>query len=147
MENMAPNILLSSYNDEKSLYAVFEDNGELSWLYLCSSKNDKRISTEVVGDVFVCNKVDLIENTELDRYKPNLPPITKGFGHPEAVCANIDKIRWELHWLQDTSILLTKDQNPWALISLGENRGMCKAIKKSGPWGNNWHEQKYRKLK
>jgi len=137
---------MSSYNDEKTLHAVFEENDENAWLYLCVSSDGKEKASSVIGDVFVCNTVELIDHTELERYKPNLPPITKGFGLPEAVCLNIDKIQWELHWLGNNSVLLTKDQKPWALISKDEKRGMCKAIKKSGPWGNNWNEKKYKKL-
>ena len=137
---------MSSFNDDKSLLAVFEENESNGWLYLCVSKGEKNESSEIVGDVFVCNTVELIDHTDLDRYRPNLPPITKGYGHPEAVCLDISKVFWELNWLGNTSILLRKDQKPWALISFDEKRGMCKAIKKDGPWGNNWNEKKYKRL-
>ncbi len=138
---------MSSYNDEKSLYAVFEENENNAWLYLCVSKDKEDNSSEIISDVFVCNKVKLIEHTALNEYSRNSPPpITKVFGNSEAVCTNIQKVSWELNWLGNKSVLLTKDQKPWALISHGEKRGMCKAIKKSGPWGNNWNEKKYKKL-
>jgi len=140
---MTQPLRLSSYNDQKSLYAVFEENNETAWLYLCLSADN---TSDIIGDVFVCNKVELIKNSELERYKPNLPPITVGFGTPEAVCNNINKVTWELKWITDNAILLTKDQKPWALISHEEERGMCKAIKKSGPWGNEWNEEKHQKL-
>lgn len=142
---MSPTIILSSYNSSKSCYAVIEESKDKVWFYLCLNA-DQTTPSSVLGDVFVCNTITLIEHSELDRYKPNLPPITKDFGHQEAVCHDIHKIEWELHWLNDDTVLLTKDQKPWALISKDEKRGMSKAIKKSGPWGNNWNEKKYKKL-
>lgn len=137
---------MSSYNEDESLIAVFEENNENAWLYLCVSTDENNESSEILADVFVCNTVELIEHTDLEKYKPNLPPITKGFGHPEAVCLDIGEVFWELNWLGDKTILLTKDQKPWALISHEDNRGMCKAIKKTGPWGKNWNEKKYKKF-
>ena len=143
---MTTPIFLSSYNENNNLHAVFEENDENAWLYLCVSKGNQDDTSEVVGDVFVCNTVRLIEHKDLERYKPNLPPITKDFGNLDAVCINISKVNWELVWLDDKSILLKKDQTPWALIGLSDKRGMCKAIKKNGPWGNEWNEEKYREI-
>lgn len=143
---MTSPLFMSSYNDKKSLYAIFEENNENGWLYLCKATEGQESGADIIGDVFICNTTHLIDNTDLDHYKPNLPPITKSFGHPEAVCININDVRWELSWLDSKTILLTKEQKPWALITSDERRGMCKGIKKSGPWGNNWNEKLYKKL-
>jgi len=139
-------LFISSYSEDRKLYAVFEENKTNAWLYLCIAKGDDEKASDIICDVFVCNTVELIDHSELERYKPGVPPITKGFGHPEAVCKNIDQLRWELTWLKGAGALLTKDGKPWALVTSGEKRGMSKGIKKSGPWGNDWVEQKYKKL-
>ena len=143
---MPSKIILSSYNEEKTLYAVYEENVNTTWLYLCSINNGERNSSEIIADVFVCNLIDLIKTSELDKYKPNLPPITKDYGNPEAVCLNIENVDWQLKWLENNSILLMKNSKPWSLIVFGEKRGMSKSIKKSGPWGKSWHEKQYKKL-
>ncbi len=144
---MSQPIFMSSYNDEKSLCAVFEENENTAWLYLCGVTNQKDRSSTILSDVFICNTVELIEHTALSQYSKNSPPpITTAFGHPEGVCPDIQNVIWNLNWIGNKSVLLTKDQKPWALLSQGEKRGMCKAIKKSGPWGNNWNEKRYRKL-
>lgn len=143
---MGSSLLISSYNEDKQLYAVFEENKTNAWLYLCASKGDTQRASDIIGDVFVCNTVELIESSDLDSFKPDIPPITKAFGHPEAVCLNISEVAWQLEWLKGNTILLRKEMKPWALIAYGERRGMCKAIKKSGPWGNDWVEQKYKKF-
>jgi len=143
---MTKQLFLSSFNEGNNLQAIFEETDEKAWLYLCASKDGKENSSEVLADVFVCNTVKLLEHKELERYKPNLPPITKNFGSQDAVCKNISKVNWELIWLDDKSILLKKDQAPWALITLQDKRGMCKGIKKSGPWGDKWNEEKYQKI-
>lgn len=143
---MSSPLYISSYSEDKKFYAIFEENKTNAWLYLCMTKGDAQMASDIIGDVFVCNTVDLIEHSDLERYKPGIPPITNGFGHPEAVCKDIDTVDWELKWLKEKAVLLTKAGKPWALIPYGEKRGMCKAIKKSGPWGNDWVEQKYKKF-
>ena len=137
---------LTAANAPDTLHAVFEENAETAWLYLCITPTSPEKAPEIVGDVFVCNTVALIDHTELERYKPNLPPITKNFGNIEAVVPNIHESSWELIWYGKETVVLTRDGKAWALINVEERRGMCKAIKKSGPWGNAWHEQKYKRL-
>lgn len=141
---MLPPLFISSFNDQKNLYAVFEENENNAWLYLGNALNGNSSGEDIIADVFICNTLHLIDHTELERYKPGLPPITKTFGHPEAVCTNINDVHWKLIWLGNNAVVLTKDQKPWALLSSDDKRGMCKAIKKSGPWGNNWSENKYK---
>jgi len=90
---MTKQLFISSYNEGNNLQAVFEETDDKAWLYLCASKNDKEHSSEVIADVFVCNTVKLLEHNDLERYKPNLPPITKDFGNQDAVYINISKVK------------------------------------------------------
>lgn len=143
---MTSKYFLSSYNESKRLQAIFEESNDLAWLYLCFSSTGSDKPAEVIGDVFVCNTVKLLDNSELERYKPNLPPITESYGNADAVCTNISEINWELEWLSDKCVLLKKEGAPWALICPDDKRGMCKAIRKSGPWGMEWSVGKYKKM-
>lgn len=60
---MTQPLFLSSYNDQKNLYAVFEENDETAWLYLCLSADN---TSEVISDVFVCNKVSSMGSDSID---------------------------------------------------------------------------------
>jgi hypothetical protein len=54
------------------------------------------------------------------------------------------KNTWELVFSADgVAAVLTKDGEPWAIVSLEASRGLSKAIQAPGPWGAPWSDEVY----
>ncbi len=137
-------LLISSYNKLSKRHAVFAEENESSWLYLHAPSDNPNETSEIVGDVFVCNTKELSEIVDVQKYRPDPPPIPKKYGNENSFCSDHEIQSWDLVWLENgNTILLTKNQIPWALITHNEKQGMSKAIGEGGPWGIKWNQKKY----
>lgn len=91
---------------------------------------------------FAFNRIDPIDTKEIQRYRPNPPPIAKGYASKDAVCRSPELHKWDLKFSTDgTAVLLLRDSEPWAMVSLDAPRGFSKAIDASGPWGSPWSSE------
>ncbi len=138
---MEENLFLSFYHEKSKRHAVIEDDGLTAWFYLHLPSDDPHSTGGVDADAFIYNREDLIDVSDVKGYKPNPPPIAKGYGHDISVCRTPTSYDWSVSWSIDgESVVLFRDAEPWCFIVKDERKGYSKAIKTDGPWGHPWNE-------
>jgi len=136
---MEDEFLVCAYSEDSHRHAMLADDGVTGILYLHAVSEDAAKTGEVEATCFAYNRVDPIDTTEIQRYRPKPPPIAKGYASKDAVCRTPKSHKWKLKFSTDgTAVLLTRDGKPWAMVSLVARRGFSKAIEATGPWGNPW---------
>lgn len=144
---MEEELFLAFYNETSKRHAVIEDDGLTAWLYLSQPSDDPAKTKPIDSYGFVYNRKEPIEVKEVQNYRPDPPPIAKGYASEEAVCTNPDQHRWSVLWSEDgESVLLQRDGIPWCLIMNGEKMGYSKAIKVEGDWGHPWNDEKLKEM-
>jgi hypothetical protein len=115
---------------------MLADDGVTGIVYLHAPSNDPGKTGEVQATCFAYNRIDPIEPSEVPNYLPGPPPIAKGYASNQAVCREPQAHTWELLFSTDgTAVLLTKDGEPWAMVSVEASRGFSNALQRQGPWG------------
>src|SRR5262249_42005474 len=105
---------------------------------------DPEHTGEVDATCFAFNRIDPIDPSEVPRYRPDPPPIAKGYASSLAVCRQPGAHAWELVWSSDgTAVVLLRDGDTSAVVSLAHPRGLSKAIGTPGPWGHPWSDEAY----
>lgn len=141
---MNEEIIACMYSVDSHRHAMLADDGFTGILYLHSPSKNVEIPGKVEATCFAYNRVQPIETNEVSRYRPNPPPIAKGYASKVAVCKNPTAHRWLVKFsINGTVALLLRDADPWAIVSVDEPRGYSKAIEVSGPWGNPWSNEVY----
>lgn len=139
---MDEEFLLCVYSEDSHRHAVLADDGVTGILYLHAPSDDAEETGEVEATCFAYNRVDPIDTEEVERYRPNPPPIAKGYASQDAVCRNPESHKWKLEFSMDgTAVLLMRDGKPWAMVSLEYPHGLSKAIVAPGPWGSPWSNE------
>lgn len=139
---MDEDFLACSYSEESRRHAILADNGQTGILYLHAPSDDPETTGEVEATCFAYNRIDPIETKDVQRYRPNPPPIAKGYASKAAVCREPKTHTWHLIWsLSGDGVLLMRDDTAWAIASTDDRRGCSKAIQSAGPWGNPWSEK------
>ena len=139
---MDDDFLVCSYSEDSHRHAILADGGVTGILYLHAPSDDPAKTGEVEATCFAYNRVDPIDTKDVQSYRPNPPPIAKGYASPDAVCRRSESHKWELIFSADgTAVLLMRDGKPWAMVSLDAPRGCSKAIEAPGPWGNPWSNE------
>jgi hypothetical protein len=132
-------LLVCSYSEDSHRHAILADDGLTGILYLHAPSDDPEKPGKVEATCFAYNRVDPIEAKDVQSYRPSPPPIVKGCASTEAVCAKPKAHRWELSWsINGEAVLLLRDEQAWAIVSLENRRGFTKAIAAHGPWGSPW---------
>lgn len=141
-QTMDDEILVCGYSDDSRRHAILADNGLTGIVYLHAPSDDGTRTGEVEATCFAYNRVEPIETKDVQRYRPDPPPIAKGYASKDAVCQTPELHEWGLKFSPGgTAVLLIRDGNPWALASLDEPRGLSKAIEVPGPWGKPWSSE------
>lgn len=136
---MDDEFLVCVYSEHSHRHAILADDGVTGILYLHAPSDDIESTGEVEATCFAYNRVDPIDPSEVQQFRPNPPPIAKGYASKDAVCQRPKSHRWNLKFSTDgTAALLTKDGKPWAMVSLAAPQGFSKAIVAPGPWGDPW---------
>jgi hypothetical protein len=139
---MDDEFLACVYSLDSHRHAVLADDGVTGILYLHAPSDDAAKTGEVEATCFAYNRVDPIDAKEVQRYRPNPPPIAKGYASKDAVCRRPDLHKWNLKFSSDgLAVLLIRDGKPWAMVSLDARRGFSKAIEAPGPWGSPWSSE------
>lgn len=134
--------LVCLYSEDGHRHAILADNGVTGILYLHAPSDDPLTFGAVEATCFAYNRVDPIDKEDVKKYRPNPPPIAKGYASKDAVCREPELHQWQLTFSADgTAVLLMKDGEPWAMASLGDPYGFSKAIEVSGPWGSPWSKE------
>jgi hypothetical protein len=139
---MDEEILVCAYSKESHRHAMLVDDGVTGILYLHAPSDDPAQTEDVEATCFAYNRVDPIDPKEVQSYRPNPPPIARGYASRDAVCQRPESHKWKLNFSADgTAVLLLKDGQPWALVSLAAPDGFSKAIDAQGPWGSPWSNE------
>lgn len=141
---MDEDYLACSYSTESQCHAILDDNGLTGIVYLHEPSDDPKVTGEVIATCFAFNRIVPIELEDVQSYRPNPPPIAKGYASKVAVCRKPKSHRWDLIWSTDgESVVLQRDGIAWALVSIDNRRGLSKAIEVEGPWGRPWSDKVY----
>jgi hypothetical protein len=136
--------LVGSYSEDSHRHAILVDDGRTGILYLHAPSDDPEHTGPVDATCFAFNRVDPIEPSDATRYRPEPPPIAKGYASDVAVCRQPTAHAWELVWsLDGQAAVLMRDDKPWSIASLAEPRGRSRAIETPGPWGHPWSDEAY----
>jgi hypothetical protein len=145
---MDEDFLTCSYSPDSHRHAVLADDGFTGILYLHAPSDDPRVTGEVQATCFAYNRIDPIEPGDVPKYPPKPPPIAKGYASKLAVCREPSAHAWQVVFSADgAAVLLKKDGEPWAIVSLEASRGLSKAIEVPGPWGAPWSDEAYQSTK
>jgi hypothetical protein len=139
---MDDEFLVCVYSEESHRHAILADDGITGILYLHAPSDDAAQTGEVEATCFAYNRVDPIDAKDVQRYRPNPPPIAKGYASQDAVCPQPESHQWDLKFSTDgTAVVLIRDGQPWAMVSQGAPRGYSQAIEAPGPWGSPWSSE------
>jgi hypothetical protein len=142
------NFLVCSFSEVSHRHAILTEDGRTGILYLHVPSNDPRQTGQVEATCFAFNRVDPIEPADVRRYRPEPPPIAKGYASNVAVCRRPRDHAWEMVWsLDGESVALMRNGRPWAIVSLAQPRGLSRAIETPGPWGLPWSDEAYEAIK
>lgn len=141
---MAKRYLVCVYSVDSGRHAILADDGVIGVLYLHAPSTDPTKTGGVEGAGFAFNRKPPVGLGEVAGFQPGPPPIAKGSASPEAVCVEPMGHRWRLKFSADGSaVLLTRDAEPWVVVSLATPRGFSRAVAKPGPWGKPWSDDVY----
>jgi len=144
---MDDEFLVCAYSEDSHRHAILADDRTTGILYLHAPSDDAAKTGEVEATCFAYNRVDPIDTKEVQRYRPNPPPIAIGYASKDAVCRTPESHEWDLKFSTDgTAVLLVRDGKPWAMVSLAARRGFSKAIEASGPWGSPWSDEAHQAI-
>lgn len=139
---MNEGIFVCIYSEKSHRHAIFTDDGVTGILYLHAPSDDETTTGKVEASCFAYNRIDPIDTKEVQRFRPNPPPIAKGYASKDAVCLRPESHEWKLDFSRDgVAVLLLRDGAPWAMVSLVAPWGYSKAIEALGPWGGPWSEE------
>ena len=142
---MNDDFLVCEYSQHSHRHAMLVDDGITGILYLHAPSKDAEEPGDVDADCFAYNRVDPIDPKDIPHYRPGPPPIARGYASKQAVCRKPESYDWTLKFSSEgTAVLLVRDGEPWAMVSLTEPHGFSKAIEAPGPWGNPWSIEVYR---
>jgi hypothetical protein len=142
---MDEDFLICLYSEVSKRHAILADDGLTGILYLHAPTEDRERIGKVEATCFAYNRMDPIDAQDAQSYRPNPPPIAKGYASDDAVCHNPSSRNWSLVFSADgTAVLLMMDGEPWAITSVHARRGFSKAIRTAGPWGNPWSDEIYK---
>jgi hypothetical protein len=145
---MDDEFLVCAYSEDSHRHAILADDGVTGILYLHAPSDDAAKTGEVEATCFAYNRVEPIDIKEVQSYRPNPPPIAKGYASKDSVCRMPESHKWNLKFsLDGTAVLLIRDGKPWAMVSLDAPRGFSKAIKAPGPWGSPWSSEAHAAMK
>jgi hypothetical protein len=138
------NYLVCSYSEDSHRHSILEYDGRTGIVYLHAPSDDPEHPGQVEATCFAFNRVDPIEPSDVARYSPDPPPIAQGYASKVAVCRWPTAEAWEIVWsLDGETVVLLRNSNPWAIVSLAQPRGLSRAIEMTGPWGHPWSDEAY----
>src|SRR5262245_46288664 len=116
--------LVCMYSEDSRRHAILADDGGAGILYLHAPSDDPAKTGRVEATCFAYNRVDPIDTKDVPSYRPNPPPIAKGYASKHAVCHRPESRKWKLNFSMDgMAVLLWRDGEPWAMVSLDAPHG------------------------
>jgi hypothetical protein len=123
-------------------WAILDDDGTSAWLTVTEPDVPRP-----VGDCFVynCRMPEANLPSSQDRSGP--PPITTRFASELAHRPNVSSERVRVAWTArgDAAVVLLDDE-PVALLVVGEKNGYSRGIAVDGPYGHPWDEARFEEV-
>lgn len=131
--------MLESVHNTSRRAAVFEDDGTSGWLYL-SGVGDRK----PIADVWIHNRINAPQASEIANYRGGPPPAAAGFADDLTICHAPENHTWTFTWYEDgEAVVMHCDGVPIAMLIATEPHGWSRNLKRDGPWGNRWDEERY----
>lgn len=138
---MKKDVFLSSQHPLSKRWAVLEDDGSSAWLYLTEKNSEMPLS-----DCFVYSPIVPLEKMPFEEIQKTgiPPPMIKEYASERAIILDPDPKDFEIQWTSDGEGVAIKHKNfPIAMIIGAKQRGLSKAVSKSGPYALPWNDQIY----
>ena len=115
---MDEEILLCVYSKDSRRHAMLADDGVTGILYLHAPSDDAEETGDVEATCFAYNRIEPIDNEDVDQYLPGPPPIAKDYASRNAVCRDPESHEWRLKFSADgAAVVLSRDGQPWAIAA------------------------------
>jgi hypothetical protein len=145
---MNDDFLVCAHSEDSHRHAILADDGRTGILYLHAPSDDPEKTGKVEATCFAYNRIDPIDAKDVQTYRPDPPPIAKGYASTRAVCRRPQAHSWQLIWsLDGRSVVLLRDEDPWGIASIDQRRGFSKAVQTQGPWRSPWSNEIYEATK
>lgn len=133
---------VSSYCEDSHRSAVFEDDGVVAFFYLTAPD-----SMEIVGDVWVYNRVAAPPPERVAERRPGPPPASTDVVGPDARCTSPARHAWRVKWsATGHAAALYEDDRPVAFLTADDRRGWSRRLQKRCAWGSPWSDPDFSKL-
>ncbi len=139
---MDDTIFYDEQHEQSRRYAVFEDDGQVAYLYL--TEPDKPVP---VADCWLYNRVPPIKEEDRNSYYGKAPPVGESDAGPDAVYEGVGPPEVQLVWTEDgESVAVLVDRAPLGFITHDESKylSFSRHLVKEGFWGKPWDEEKFR---
>ncbi len=137
-------IYISSVNPDESHQCTIDGDSKTVWMYLYDLEG-----SSVLSDSPICSLISPIDyNIFKKTYKRgDTPQLVKEYASDRAIIYDISNSRLAINWADDgVSVVASIDNEPFSFVVQGKKMGYSKAIRQSGPFGNPWNEQLYKKV-
>src|SRR6516162_7041945 len=98
---MDDNVLVCSSSEGGRRHAILADDGLTGILYLHAPTDNPDKTAEIEATCFAFNRIQPIETKDVQSYRPNPPPIAKGYASKNAVCPKPKSHEWVIVWSLD----------------------------------------------
>lgn len=123
-------------------WAILEDDGTGAWLYI--TEPDQPVP---IADCLVYSCVEPVEVIPADWDRKSPPPLTREYASERAWQPDADRSPIRLAWASSgKAAVVLMDDEPVAVLAVGEKQGWSKSIAKSGPYGLKWDEERIDEL-
>ena len=95
--------------------------------------------SEIVGDVWVYNRVPAPPPERVAERRPDPPPASTEVAGPDALCESPARHAWEVRWsASGHAAALYQDGRAVAFLAAGVARGWSRRLREEGAWGSPW---------
>lgn len=137
------------YLEDVSANGLFQcilESDECSiWMYLHDLTERVVVAAAPVGSLMPLLSLAEFRKTY---QRGGAPPLVREYS-TDTACLG-DAVRpdnFKIMWGRDgVSVALVEDSTPIAIILAQEKKGFSKAVRKSGPWGEPWDQQRYEQV-
>ena len=141
---MNDELLVCMYSTRSHRHAILADDGLTGILYLNAPSDNATRTGDVAATGFAYNRIEPIDPKDVKNFRPKPPPIAKPYASQLAVCQTPGNHKWNIIFSVDgTAVVLIRDGQHWAMVSLAAPRGYSRAIESPGPWGSPWSNEVY----
>jgi hypothetical protein len=134
-------IVFEAQHPGSKRYAIVEQDGQTAYLYLTEKGVPKPIA-----DAVCYSQIEPVEKLDWDKVaSTGAPPsLSKEFASSSAYRSKVDHTKLKFLWSDDgNSVAVVYGDTPLAMIIEAKKPSYSNALKKSGPFGEPFDQQKF----